>query len=132
MNIKKIKLPDFSDERGSLVAVESAIDIPFEIKRIYFMYGSDFNEMRGGHAHYTLNQVFIPVHGHCQIELYDGNEKITMLLDNPKEGLFLGNLIWREVTKFSNDCVLLVLASEHFDEKDYIRNIDEYNEKVNG
>ncbi len=132
MNIKKIKLPDFSDERGNLVAVESAKDIPFEIKRIYFMYGSDFNEMRGGHAHYSLNQVFIPVHGHCQIELYDGNEKLTMLLDNPKEGLFLGDLIWREVTKFSTDCVLLVLASEHFDEKDYIRNIDEYKEKVNG
>lgn len=130
MNIEKIKLPDFSDKRGNLIAIEGNSNIPFAIKRIYYMFGSDQNVTRGLHAHYNLRQVFIPMHGSCEIKLCDGKETKIILLDTPKEGLLLNTMIWREVTNFSHDCVLMVIASEHYDEEDYIRNFDEFMGKV--
>lgn len=134
MNAKLIDLPDFSDTRGHLVAIEGGQDIPFDIKRIYYMFGSDPNVIRGLHAHYELRQVFITMHGRCEVTLFDGTETQTFVLDNPKKGLVLDTMIWREVSTFSEDCVMVVLASEHYDEADYIRDkaqfIKEVSEKI--
>jgi dTDP-4-dehydrorhamnose 3,5-epimerase-like enzyme len=127
---KILNLPDFSDKRGNLIAIEGGIDIPFEIKRIYYMYGSDSNVIRGLHAHYKLRQVFIAMHGKCTIKLFDGEKEEIFELNNPKKGIYLDTMIWREVTDFSADCVLMVLASEHYDENDYIRDIDEFKKIV--
>lgn len=125
-----IKLPDLGDERGGLVSIESQKNIPFEIKRIYYIFDTQ-DKPRGFHAHKNLSQVLICIKGQCKIKLDNGREKKTVLLDNPKQGLLIENLIWREMHDFSDDCVLLVLASNYYDESDYIRDYDDFLKEVN-
>ena len=114
------------DDRGQLIAIEQLKDIPFEIKRVYYMYDTTEGVIRGYHAHKNLQQVLICVHGSCKIRLDDGENKEIVTLDKPYEGLYVANNMWREMFDFSPDAVLLVLASELYDELDYIRDYDEF------
>ena len=99
--IKKIKLKIHGDERGSLVALESNISVPFEIKRVYYIYGTQNNVSRGFHAHKKLRQLAICVSGSCRLLLDDGKRKKNIILNNSAEGLLIGNMIWREMHDFS-------------------------------
>lgn len=131
MEIKKIMFQMHGDYRGQLIAIEEMKDVPFEIKRVYYMYNTVDGVRRGFHAHKNLQQVLICVHGRCKILLDDGKERQVVSLDNPNEGLFVSNVMWREMFDFSKDAVLMVLASELYDESDYIRDYDEFIRYVN-
>ena len=109
------------DHNGSLVALEKGEDFPFEIKRVYYIWGTAANAVRGKHAHHNLEQVIICTSGSCDFILDNGRERTTIHLDKPYQGLYIKHNIWREFTNFSPDCVVMVLASEHYDEADYIR-----------
>ena len=126
MQVTKYAFQMHSDERGKLVAVESFKDIPFEIKRVYYMYGVPENVRRGYHAHRNLEQVLVCVSGSCKIRLDDGNERREVILDSPTQGLYIANFMWREMYDFSDNAVLMVLASEYYKEDDYIRDYEEY------
>lgn len=132
MQIKKFDFQPHGDERGQLVALEEFNDIPFAIKRVYYMYDTGIGVIRGNHAHRKLQQVLICVHGSCRITLDDGSEKKDIILKKPNEGVYLPNLIWREMYDFSPDAVLLVLASEPYDDNDYIRDYSEFLSCVSG
>ncbi len=130
MDYQLIKFPVHGDHTGSLVALEKGEDFPFDIRRVYYIWGTDKNAVRGKHAHRKLEQVIVCTSGSCDFILDDGHERETIHLDNPTEGLHIKNNIWREFTNFSPDCVVMVLASEHYDESDYIRNYDDFLESV--
>lgn len=119
------------DNRGSLVALESNRNIPFDIKRTYYIFGTQADVSRGFHAHKNLSQVLICVSGSCRILLDNGKTKESVVLNRPDQGLLIKDLIWREMHDFSPDCVLLVLASEPYDESDYIRDYDAFLAEVN-
>lgn len=118
------------DERGSLVALESAAEVPFEIKRVYYIFGTQKNVVRGRHAHRKLKQIIFCPHGSCDFILDDGKERQTLRLGSPNRGLYLKSNIWREFTNFSEGCVVMVLASEHYDETDYIRDYQTFKKEV--
>lgn len=126
MQIKIIDFQKHGDERGMLVALEETKEVPFTIRRVYYMYDTARNVRRGYHAHKKLEQILICVHGACTIHLDDGQECQEVRLDKPYEGLYIANDVWREMYDFSEDAVLMVLASELYDEDDYIRNYQEY------
>ena len=120
------------DERGHLVVVEGHQDIPFDIKRIFYIYGSDKEVVRGQHANRKSEFVLINVAGTSKVKVKDGkgNEAIYSL-NRPHTGIYLPKLVWKDMYDFSEDSVLLVLASEHYDPEEYIRNFDEFVEIVN-
>ena len=126
MQVIKYVFQPHGDDRGQLVALEEFKDIPFKIKRVYYLYETKENVTRGYHAHKSLQQILICVHGSCKIRLDNGREKKIVLLDNPTEGLYVSNPMWREMFDFSPDAVLMVLASELYDEADYIRDYEEF------
>ena len=126
MEIKRYNFAPHGDERGQLVALEETKDIPFKIKRVYYIYDTKEGVRRGFHAHKCLEQILICVAGSCKIHLDNGKETAEVELNNPNEGLYISNAVWREMYDFSPDCVLLVLASELYEEKDYIRNYDDF------
>ncbi|CAB1217408.1 sugar 3,4-ketoisomerase [Acinetobacter bouvetii] len=126
MQIKFLPLQTHGDERGSLIALEQGKNIPFEIKRVYYLFNTGTDVRRGFHAHKDLTQVVVAVRGSCRFLLDDGKERITLLLDNPAQGLLIDSCIWREMYDFSEDCVLMVLANHLYDESDYIRNYDDF------
>ena len=126
MDINIVHLEEHGDNRGTLIALEQMANIPFEIKRVYYMFDTVSGVRRGFHAHKCLKQMLICVHGSCKILLDDGSEKQEVLLDKPNKGLIIESNIWREMFDFSPDAVLMVLASELYDENDYIRNYDEF------
>ena len=114
------------DDRGSLVAVEAGKDVPFAINRVYYLYGTAEGAERGFHAHRTLEQLAVAVSGSCTFLLDDGARQEEIRLDRPDAGLYVGAMVWREMRDFSPDCVVMVLASELYDERDYIRNRDDF------
>ncbi len=118
------------DHDGKLVALEKNEDFPFAIKRVYYIWDTAQNVVRGKHSHRNLEQVVVCVAGSCDFILDDGLERKTVRLDSPSQGLYLKSNIWREFTNFSSDCVIMVLASEHYDESDYIRDYDEFIREV--
>ena len=124
--VKLLDFPPLGDNRGSLVALEANKKVPFDIKRVYYMFGTKPGVMRGSHAHKTLIQLAVCVSGSCCMLLDNGQTKEEILLDSPTTGLVLENLVWHELHDCSSDCVLLVLASDYFDEGDYIRNYDDF------
>lgn len=126
MNIKRYIFDIKGDNRGSLVAIESMKDIPFEVKRVYYITDTQKDVVRGHHAHKNLKQILICVHGSCKIGLDNGKEKEEVLLDKINEGIYIESNMWRTMYDFSEGAVLLVLASELYDEADYIRNYDEF------
>lgn len=128
--IKWIDFPPLGDERGSLVALEAGKTVPFAIKRVYYIFGTKQGVARGFHAHKNLKQIAVCVTGKCRMILDDGKTRQEAWLESPTKGLFIDDLVWREMYDFSEDCVLLVLASEHYDEADYIRNYDEFLRQV--
>lgn len=130
--VRWVALPERRADTGSLTAVESGETVPFEIKRVYYLYGLMEGTRRGFHAHRELEQVAVCVAGACKILLDDGRRKETAVLDEPRKGLFIGKMVWREMFDFSPDCVLLVFASEHYDEADYIRSYAEFRGAVEG
>ena len=131
MQIVKYVFQQHGDERGQLVALEEHKDIPFEIKRVYYMYDTVKGVTRGQHAHKSLEQILICIHGSCKLMLDNGKEKKIVSLEKPYEGLYISNNIWREMYDFSSDAVLMVLASDVYKEEDYIRNYDEFLKFVN-
>lgn len=131
MQVVKYVFQPHGDDRGQLVALEEFIDIPFEIKRVYYMYDTGEGVRRGFHAHKSLKQILICIHGTCKILLDNGFEKKIVPLEKPYEGLYISNDMWREMYDFSPDAVLLVLASDLYDESDYIRDYDEFIKMVN-
>ena len=126
MNITKIQFPTYTNETGTLSFFESERHIPFDIRRVYYIYDVQGNSRRGFHAHRALKQVLFCIHGSCKLLLDNGMEQQTVLLDNPAEGLLIDTPLWREMYDFSPGAVLLVMASEYYDEADYIRNYDEF------
>lgn len=124
--VKLIDLPLLGDERGSLVAIESLSNVPFEIQRVYYIFGTEKGISRGFHAHKNLQQLAICVAGKCRMLLDDGKTKESVWLTSPNQALIIGENVWREMHDFSDDCVLLVLASQHYDENDYIRDYSEF------
>lgn len=131
MQVKLIPLQTHGDERGSLVALEEGKNIPFEIKRVYYMFKTNQGVRRGFHAHRTLKQVAIAVRGSCRFLLDDGHERVEILLDNPAQGLLIESFMWREMYDFSDDCVLMVLADQLYDENDYVRDYQVFREASN-
>lgn len=130
MNIVKIPLQMHGDERGLLVAIEENRHIPFNIKRVYYMYDTQTKVRRGYHAHKKTTQVAIVLKGSCKFLFDDGYTKQDITLDNPAVGLLIEPLVWHEMYDFSDDCILMVLADDFYDESDYIRNYDDYVKSV--
>ena len=126
MQIVKYVFQQHGDDRGMLVALEEFKDIPFEIKRVYYMYDTKEGVHRGFHAHKNLQQILICIHGSCKVLLDNGSEKKIVSLEKPYEGLYVSNNMWREMYDFSPDAVLMVLASEIYKEEDYIREYDSF------
>ena len=121
-----IDLPQISDLRGNLSVAESSKNIPFDIRRIYYIYDIPVNETRASHAHRELIQVFIAISGSFDIMLDDGNQQMTYRLDQPHRGLYVCPMIWHEVKNFSDGSVCLSIASDHYDEADYYRNYEDF------
>jgi len=126
MIIQFLKLQTHGDARGSLIALEEGKNIPFSVKRVYYMFDTGKGVRRGFHAHKTLKQVAVAVRGSCRFMLDDGREKIDILLDHPCQGLLIESFIWREMYDFSEDCVLMVLADQLYTETDYVRDYDTF------
>ena len=125
--IKILEFSDLGDERGNLVVVEgSGIDIPFSIKRVFYIYGSDAEVIRGRHANRKTEFVLINVSGKSKVKVDNGYEQRIIDLDRPRMGLYLSAMVWNDMFEFSSDSVLLVLASEHYDAEEYIRNYDDF------
>ena len=126
MQVTKYVFQPHGDERGRLVALEEYKEVPFKIKRVYYMYDMSPGIVRGRQANKKLQQILICIHGSCKILLDDGNEKEVVPLEKPYEGLYVTNSMWHEMYDFSKDAVLMVLASDIYDENDYIRNYSEF------
>ncbi len=129
--VKMMEFPQKGDERGHLVVVEGTQDIPFEIKRIFYIYGSDEGIVRGQHANRKSEFVLINVSGTSKVRVRDGRggEKVY-LLDRPHTGIYLPRMVWKDMYDFSEDSVLLCLASTYYDGTEYIRDYDEFVEAV--
>ena len=130
MNIEErykiLSFPDLGDERGNLVVVEGGIQIPFDIKRIFYIYGSDDTVVRGQHANLRSEFVLINVAGTSKVKVDDGKETRVIELNQPRMGVYLSKMLWKEMYDFSADSVLLVLSNEHYDAGEYVREYDEY------
>ena len=130
MNYKLLNLKVLGDERGKLISLESNKNIPFEIKRVYWIYDTLPDIDRGFHAHKDLEQVIVAMDGACEFVLDDGVNKEQVRLNRPDIGLYIGKNMWSEMRHFSYGCKLMVLASEYYDEKEYIRDYEAFLESV--
>ena len=132
-NYKVLEFKEYGDERGNLVVAEgSGFDIPFDIRRVFYMSGSDPDIKRGNHANRYTKFVLINVSGSSKVLVDDGKTKEVVVLDKPRMGLYLGPMVWKEMYDFSEDSVLLCLASEHYDPDEYIRDYNDYIREVTG
>lgn len=131
--VQMLEFPQHGDERGHLVVAEGQKEIPFDIKRIFYIYGSDKEVIRGCHANRKSEFVLINVAGTSKVKVMDGegNEAI-FCLNRPHTGIYLPTMVWKEMYDFSEDSILLVLASEHYDKEEYIRNYDDFLREVGG
>lgn len=114
------------DERGSLIALEPDKEVPFDIRRAYYIFGTREGVSRGFHAHRQLSQLLVAVNGKCRLLIDDGRTRAEVMLDRPDRGLLISGLIWREMHDFSPDCVLLVTADRLYDPSDYIRDYEDF------
>ena len=130
MDYDIINLKITGDANGSLVAIEGGRTIPFEIRRAYYIFGTRTDFVRGRHSHKFLEQFVFCPSGSCDFTLDDGATRETVQLDSPDKGIYIKSNIWREFTNFSPDCVVMVLASDHYDESDYIRDYDQFLKSV--
>jgi hypothetical protein len=125
-NCKTLQIPKISSPRGSLSVIEDSNILPFEIRRVYYLYDIPAGESRGGHAHKILEQLIIPISGSFDVKINDGSHEKVITLNRPNVGLYICPYIWRELDKFSSGSVCLVLASQPYDESDYFRNYEEF------
>lgn len=121
-----LNFTDLGDDRGKLVVIEGGQNVPFEIKRVFYIYGSDSTVVRGEHANKESEFVLINVAGTSKVRITDGKEEIIVELNKPMMGVYIPKMIWKDMYDFSSDSVLLVLASTHYDGNEYIRNYEEY------
>lgn len=128
---KTIFFSEMGDERGNLVVIEGHQDIPFEIKRVFYMYGSDPNIVRGQHANRRSSFVLINVSGTSKVRITDGTDELIVVLDKPRMGVYIPPMYWKDMYDFSPDSVLLVLSDEHYDGSEYIRDYTEFLKEVN-
>ncbi|PML92250.1 sugar 3,4-ketoisomerase [Vibrio breoganii] len=129
--VRTIEFDRIGDQRGSLISLEQNKDIPFDIARVYYIYDTKIDVIRGLHAHKDLQQVAVCVRGSCKFTLDNGFKKESIRLNKENLGLYIGSNIWREMSEFTDDCVLLVLASKVYDESDYIRDYNDFLENLN-
>lgn len=124
---KIIEFVDLGDERGNLVVIEGeGMDIPFDIKRVFYIYGSDSDVVRGQHANRETEFLLVNVGGISKVKIDNGQESQVIELNKPRMGLYLSAMLWKDMYDFSEDSVLLVLASRHYDANEYIRDYEEY------
>lgn len=124
---KMINFKDLGDERGNLVVIEGeGMDIPFDIKRVFYIYGSDATVVRGQHANRETEFLLVNVGGQSKVRVDNGKESEIIVLDKPGMGLYLPPMLWKDMYDFSPDSILLVLCSRHYDAQEYIRDYDEY------
>lgn len=129
---RKIDLPVVEDRRGNLTFIEGGLHVPFEIRRVYWLYDVPGGESRAGHAHRILEQVLVAASGSFDVTLTDGSATETFSLNRSYVGLLIPPMTWRTITNFSSGAVCLVLASQPFDESDYFREFDEFTKAVRG
>jgi dTDP-4-dehydrorhamnose 3,5-epimerase-like enzyme len=132
MEIQRVQLHKHGDNRGMLIALEQDGDVPFAIRRVYYIFATRNDVHRGRHAHRHLNQLAVAVRGSVTFLLDDGSGAAKVVLDDPAQGLLLGSMLWRELYDFSDDCVLMVLADHLFDPDDYITDYADFLREVNG
>lgn len=126
-DIKLLQFPQLGDKRGHLVVVEGGTTVPFEVKRVFYIYGSDADVVRGQHANRITDFVLINVSGTSKVRIVDGNGvQYIVHLDKPHYGIYLPHMLWKDMYDFSSDSVLLVLASTHYDSSEYLRDYDEF------
>lgn len=131
-NIKILEFKELGDERGSLIVAEGGQDIPFEIKRVFYIYDSDSTVVRGQHANRKSSFVLINVAGKSKVKVKDGKgNELVFSLNRPKTGIYIPKMVWKEMYEFSPDSVLLCISDEHYDELEYIRDYDAYVAEVN-
>lgn len=129
--IKIIRFRDLGDERGNLVVIEGdGIDIPFDIKRVFYIYGSDATVVRGKHANRQSEFLMVNVSGTSKVRVTDGHEEVVVSLDEPGLGLYLPKMLWKDMYDFSKDSVLVVMSNMHYDGSEYIRDYDEYLKEI--
>jgi len=131
MILQRIPFPVNHDSRGKLISLESSKTIPFDIKRVYYLYEMTESAKRGAHAHKTLEQVIFAISGSCTLSADDGTSCVEYSLASASEGLLIKGNIWREMYNFSSNCVLVVIANQYYQEDDYIRNYEEFLRVVN-
>lgn len=124
--VEFIDFKPLGDERGQLFSLETNQNVPFDIKRVYYMFGMQDDLPRGFHAHKELRQLAICIKGSCRMILDDGTRKEEAVLSKPNTGIMIDKLIWHEMHDFSNDCILMVIASDFYDESDYLRNYKDF------
>ena len=130
-DVREIQFKVNGDERGKLVVVEGLKDVPFSIARIFYIYGSDTNVVRGCHANRRSEFVLINVSGTSKVKVTDGKNEKLYVLDKPYKGIYIPKMVWKDMYDFSEDAVLLVLSSEPYDVEEYIRDYQEYIKEVN-
>lgn len=123
---KILEFPELGDERGNLVVIEGGIQIPFDIQRVFYIYGSDDTVVRGQHANKKTEFVLINVSGTSKVRVDDGKEERIIELNKPKMGLYLDKMLWKDMYDFSPDSVLICLANTHYDGEEYIRDYEDY------
>ncbi len=127
---KVLNFADLGDERGKLVVVEGSRDIPFKIERVFYIYGSDSEVVRGQHANRESEFVLINVGGTSKVRIDNGHSEAIIELNKPMMGLYIPTMVWKDMYDFSEDSILLVLASTHYDGSEYIRNYEEYKKEM--
>ena len=128
---KVIYFNEMGDERGNLVVIEGNLDIPFNINRVFYMYGSDSDIIRGQHANRKSSFVLINVSGTSKVRITNGTEELLVELNKPRMGVYIPPMYWKDMYDFSSDSVLLVLSDEHYDGSEYIRDYNKYLKEVN-
>ena len=127
---KVLNFADLGDERGKLVVVEGSQDIPFKIERVFYIYGSDSEVVRGQHANRESEFVLINVGGTSKVRIDNGHSEAIIELNKPMMGLYIPTMVWKDMYDFSEDSILLVLASTHYNGKEYIRDYEEYKKEM--
>lgn len=125
-NVEEIDLDIKGDDRGHLVVFQNGNNIPFDIKRVFFIYGTKNGMARGHHAHYKTRQLLVATSGSARINCEWNGKKESFILNSPDKGLLIDGMVWHTMDDFSTDCVLMVMADTYYDEADYIRNYDDF------
>lgn len=131
MEIQIIEIPKIKNTKGNIGVIENDV-VPFEIKRVYYLYDVPSSAKRGGHAHKGLKQLLVPLSGSFDVVLKDGTEEVIVTLNKPDKGLLIHSNIWRELENFSSGAVCMVIASQVYDEDDYIRDYNDFLKYIKG